>query len=1282
VSLGSGDIVSVSAGAEAGSLSLAGTGTISFAGDSTLTVAGAFVASAGRIEGTGTLVSDGAFSKVHDGIIGGTFFIRENADLILNEDSSIDGGAIGLDNQGTTDPHLRINQDFTIAEGADANPFPSTSGPRIHVNAPDGHLIKAGAGAKSSGTGIDNDGTLTVQAGTFKLDGHGVPETSDGAYIANAGATLEFANNIAVGASGRVGGAGTIAVSGLNLTVAAGATFDPAVLTLKFVGTLDLNGTSPVDLPALNIDGSGFLATLDSSRPVTTDALSVTSGAIQGDFELTVSSGGDFSKTTGGPFYVRNSGGQGSPDLVLNADASLEGGSMCVSRNSGDDPDQPNLHINRDFTIGAGADAVAFPCTPVPALDPRVHVNGPNGHLLKAGPGTTTSSQLIHVAGGTASIGAGQTLALSNGLIISGGLAEIASGGVLQGPVAMSGGALGGSGQVTGSVNNLLGTVRPGASPGALTITGNYTQGGGGRLQIDVDGNSQGTTYDHLDVGGAASLDGTLAVLQGAGFDPLITDTFQFLTSASRTGTFSSLTGANLPSGKSYELDYPGAPDFGARLLVDPGPPRFSIDDVAVDETDGDRDGEASFTVALNQPAPPGGIEVDAATANGTANANEDYRPFFTTLSFGAGQTSKALSADLLGDFEPESDETFFVDLSNPTNGGVIGDGRGVATIRNDDGAGIPEGPAVSIDDIGVLEGNGRETEQGGFTLSLDRPPGDRGLDVDVTTADGTAEANVDYSPRDHQTVHFNADQTAVSLPVNVFGDLQAEPDETFAVDLSNPRGSGLNPTLADPRGIATIRNDDARVPNVSVGDVELPEGNTATRAFAFAVSLDEPAPAGGVAVDVATRDGTARDPGDYLAKAARLEFGAGQQHATFAVRVKGDESNERDESFSVQLSNAAGAAISDAEGEGRIANDDGKPKVSVEGPVAGAEGDTGRTTFKFTVALDRPAPTGGVSVDFATRHDFGGARGSAEASDFERQAGTLSFPRGADEKVVKVPVTGDRERESDERFALEISEARGGALADRSAIGAIENDDGAGENFDARLTLFDVSAPEGDAGETQFGFEVRIDRPAPAGGIAIDYRTDKGSATAGEDYTEQQGTVTIPQGQVGAEILVPVHGDQSDEDEEEFALDLLGARGLVLPADRHAVGTILNDDDQGVPNLTVDGLQKNEGDAGETPFAFGLHLDRDAPPGGVTVDVRPVKVGISNTARPGEDFVALEQTISIPEGERGGTAVVLVRGDRTSENPERFNLEVTGVVGAGLAHGGVGEAVIRNDDG
>ena len=181
-----------------------------------------------------------------------------------------------------------------------------------------------------------------------------------------------------IGAAGRLGGAGTIHVNTLDVDMAAGSVLDPAVLQLS--GFLRLRGTDPVTLPDLELTGG----TIDSDRPVAVDDMDVTAGTLQRDFALTVQPGGSFTKTTPGTLFVSNNGAFGSADLVLDADASLDDGQLCVAR-TGVGPDLPGLHINQDFTIGSGAPASAFQCGP--QFDTLIHLNGPDGHLSKVGPG-------------------------------------------------------------------------------------------------------------------------------------------------------------------------------------------------------------------------------------------------------------------------------------------------------------------------------------------------------------------------------------------------------------------------------------------------------------------------------------------------------------------------------------------------------------------------------------------------------------------------------------------------------------------------------------------------------------------------------------------------------------------------------------------------------------------------------------------------------------------------------------------------------------------------------
>jgi hypothetical protein len=100
------------------------------------------------------------------------------------------------------------------------------------------------------------------------------------------------------------------------------------------------------------------------------------------------------------------------------------------------------------------------------------------------------------------------------------------------------------------------------------------------------------------------------------------------------------------------------------------------------------------FTVALSAPAGGSGASVHYATADlapgaGHAVAGVDYTAVpDTVLNFAAGEQFKTVTVDILSDGTPgEPDETFVLNLSNPTNA-VILDDQATGTIKQGNAAG------------------------------------------------------------------------------------------------------------------------------------------------------------------------------------------------------------------------------------------------------------------------------------------------------------------------------------------------------------------------------------------------------------------------------------------------------------------------------------------------------------------------------------------------------------------------------------------------------------------
>jgi len=90
------------------------------------------------------------------------------------------------------------------------------------------------------------------------------------------------------------------------------------------------------------------------------------------------------------------------------------------------------------------------------------------------------------------------------------------------------------------------------------------------------------------------------------------------------------------------------------------------------------------FAVTLAVPSAQT-ITVNYATSDGSAIAGSDYVATNGVLTFPPGATNGTISVAVIGDILVETNETFFVNLSNPVNG-VLGRAQAVGTIINDDG--------------------------------------------------------------------------------------------------------------------------------------------------------------------------------------------------------------------------------------------------------------------------------------------------------------------------------------------------------------------------------------------------------------------------------------------------------------------------------------------------------------------------------------------------------------------------------------------------------------------
>ena len=115
-----------------------------------------------------------------------------------------------------------------------------------------------------------------------------------------------------------------------------------------------------------------------------------------------------------------------------------------------------------------------------------------------------------------------------------------------------------------------------------------------------------------------------------------------------------------------------------------------------------------NFTVTLSAAATQT-VSVAYSTADGTAQAGQDYVASAGTLNFAVGETSKTIAVQVLGDALREGNEGFSLNLTGPT-GATLLDGQGLGTIRDDDAAVAPPATGYySTSGNQIMDSNGEE---------------------------------------------------------------------------------------------------------------------------------------------------------------------------------------------------------------------------------------------------------------------------------------------------------------------------------------------------------------------------------------------------------------------------------------------------------------------------------------------------------------------------------------------------------------------------------------------
>ncbi|MXV88086.1 MAG: hypothetical protein F4117_05990, partial [Acidimicrobiales bacterium] len=310
--------------------------------------------------------------------------------------------------------------------------------------------------------------------------------------------------------------------------------------------------------------------------------------------------------------------------------------------------------------------------------------------------------------------------------------------------------------------------------------------------------------------------------------------------------------------------------------------------------------GDASFTVTAS-PAPSAPLSINVSvTQAGDYGVTTGSRT--VTVPTSGSVTVSVPTAD---DDVDELDGSVTVAVASGS-GYTVSSTQGSASV----GVSDDDDPPPAMPQISVTAGSGiTEGANASFTVTASPAPA-QPLAVRVTVSQ-----QGDYGVTTGSRTVTIGTSGAATLTVATSDDDTDEADGSVTVTINSSDGY----TVSSAHGTASVAvSDDDDPPPLDVPEVSVADGSVVEGAFGplslleFSVTLSEVS-AQDVTVRYVIRSGTAFNGLDYWGGAGQVTIWAGFTQATIGVNVKDDNRRERDETLTVELTDADGAVIADS---------------------------------------------------------------------------------------------------------------------------------------------------------------------------------------------------------------------------------------------------------------------------------------------------------------------------------------------------------------------------------
>ncbi|TQV89522.1 Calx-beta domain-containing protein [Aliikangiella coralliicola] len=669
-------------------------------------------------------------------------------------------------------------------------------------------------------------------------------------------------------------------------------------------------------------------------------------------------------------------------------------------------------------------------------------------------------------------------------------------------------------------------------------------------------------------------------------------------------------------------------------------------------QSDIDGDGVEDFSDAFPEDASES-TDNDGDGIGDNADTDDDNDGYSDTDEQDNG-TSTTDSDDIPAD----NDDDFISDLndSDDDNDGVSDDEDAFPFDNSEssdtDGDGI--GNNADTDD----DGDGVSDDEDAFPLdeneSLDTDGDGIGNNADSDDdGDGVSDDEDAFPLDENESLDTDGDGIGNNADSDDDGDGVSDDEDAFPLDETEWLDS-------DGDGIGD-NSDDTPYPPAGELNLSVSEYSVDENAGTLEVTVNRSGgDYGELQVDYALQDASATANVDYEYQAGTLTFINGEISKTITISIVDDADYEGDEAFTIQLSNLVGDGTIGSLSMAMIviAEDEAIPPAGEIGFEQVAKSVNENDT-NVTLNVIR---TGGSFGELGVSYNTTDASAIA-GTDYVALSGNLTFADGETSQSISITLVNDDVYESDEQFAVQLSNLTGdGVLDSQAATITIVDDE---PTPDSGIFVFENATFYVDENAASIEIDVvRVDGDFGEATVeitSVGQNSAEATATEGEDYERVSQTLSFADGETSKSVTLIINDDANYEGDEYFILDLTNAVGAGI-GPQSSTDIFIREDDA-VPPAGVFQFSGSNYQVDESSGEVLLTVTRS---NGSYGEVRLNLNTVDDTARDGVDYQGEETTLTFLDGETNQTVRLIIHNNDDYQGDRSFTASLSGLVGDG----------------